>query len=138
MPSTLINTNVLLDVLEDREQWMGWVLRQFRRLAEDGDLIINQIIYGEASVPYAPLALFDGLLPVGLVKREDVPWEAAFMAGKVHKHYRSKGGQKSTTLSDFLIGAHAAVREYRLLTRDAASFRTYFPAVEIIAPDTHP
>lgn len=138
MPSTLIDTNVLLDVLEGRTHWAEWVLRQFERLAQEGDLVINQIVYGEASVPYSSRVLFDQLLPADLVKREEFPWEAAFVAGKVHQQYRSKGGQKRSTLPDFLIGAHAVVNHYRVLTRDAATFRTYFPEIEVIAPDTHP
>jgi predicted nucleic acid-binding protein len=138
MPTTLIDTNVLLDVLEERPQWSAWVLRQFQNLAEDGDLIINQIIYGEASVPYGSLPEFDALLSSDVVKREDFPWEAGFVAGKVHKLYRDGGGQKVSTLPDFLIGAHALVKGYRVLTRDASRFRTYFPKVQLIAPDTHP
>ncbi len=138
MPSTLIDTNVILDVLEERAPWSKWALRQFERLVEDGELIINQIVYGEASVPYASLALFDGVLPVALVKRENLPWDAAFIAGKAHEQYRIRGGQKRSTLPDFFIGAHAAVAGHRVLTRDAAPFRTYFPKVEIIAPDSHP
>lgn len=138
MPSTLIDTNILLDVLEQRQQWLAWVLRQFERLAEDGDLIINQIIYGEASVPYASQSEFDDIFPSEIVKREDFPWAASFIAGKVHQQYRAGGGQKLSTLPDFLIGAHASVKGYRVLTRDAARFRTYFPNVEVIAPDTHP
>ena len=138
MPSTLIDTNILLDVLEQRQQWLAWVLRQFERLASDGDLVINQIIYGEASVPYASADEFDDVFPSGMVTREDFPWEAAFVAGKVHQRYRTGGGQKLSTLPDFLIGAHAAVKGYRVLTRDASRFRFYFPDVEVISPDTHP
>jgi predicted nucleic acid-binding protein len=138
MPSTLIDTNVLLDVLEERAPWSKWALRQFERLVVDGELVINQIIYGEASVPYASLVLFDDVLPAALVKRENLPWDAAFIAGKAHEQYRIRGGQKRSTLPDFFIGAHAAVAGYRVLTRDAAPFRTYFPQLEIIAPDTHP
>ena len=138
MPSTLIDTNVLVDVLEKRLDWADWVLRQFTKLAADGDLVINQIVYGEASVPYSSLEAFDQALQEGWMRREDLPWEAAFIAGKVHQSYRSKGGVKSSVLPDFLIGAHAQFRGYRVLTRDPAGFRTYFPDVEIIAPDTHP
>jgi predicted nucleic acid-binding protein len=138
MPSTLIDTNVLLDVLEERAPWSKWALGQFQRLVGDGDLLINQVIYGEASVPYASLALFDDLLPADLVRRENLPWDATFIAGKAHEQYRKRGGQRRSTLPDFFIGAHAAVSGYRVLTRDAAPFRTYFPEVEVIAPDTHP
>lgn len=138
MPSTLIDTNVLLDVLEERAPWSKWALRQFESLVSDGDLVINQIVYGEASVPCASLALFDETLPASLMKRENLPWDAAFIAGKAHEKYRNRGGQKRSKLPDFFIGAHAAASGYRVLTRDAAPFRTNFPDVEVIAPDTHP
>jgi hypothetical protein len=138
MTSTLIDTNILIDVLERRQPHLEWVRRAFNALAAEGALTINQVIYGEASVPYQSPEKFDAVLDGGWVKREDVPWEAAFRAGKAFETYRRKGGAKLNTLPDFLIGAHAAVKGYRILTRDAARFRSYFPEVEIIAPDTHP
>ncbi len=138
MTSTLIDTNILIDVLESREPFLGWVQRAFARLSEKGPLIINQIIYCEASVPYQSSVLFEAVVGGGWMKREDLPWEAAFRAGKAFEIYRRKGGAKQSALPDFFIGAHAAVKGHRLLTRDAARFRTYFPELEIIAPDTHP
>jgi predicted nucleic acid-binding protein len=137
MTSTLIDTNILIDVLERREPFLGWVQRAFMRLAEKGPLIINQVIYCEASVPYQSATQFDEIVGGGWMKREDVPWEAAFRAGKAFESYRRNGGAKQSALPNFFIGAHAAVKGHRILTRDAALFRTYFPEVEIIAPDTH-
>jgi predicted nucleic acid-binding protein len=138
MQATLIDANILLDVLENRREWAAWAVRQIVKLAEDGDLVINQIIFSEVSVPYESLDAFEEILDPRWVKREDLPWEAAFKAGKVHQIYRAKGGQKLSVLPDFMIGAHAQYKTYRVLTRDPRRFRTYFPDVEIIAPDTHP
>jgi predicted nucleic acid-binding protein len=138
MSTTLLDTNVLIDVLEDRPIWGDWSAKHIEMLARDGDLVINQIIYAEASTPYAPQSAFDERANVAWLKREDLPWDAAFIAAKAHALYREKGGQKVSTLPDFFIGAHATVKGYRLLTRDAARIRAYFPDVYIIAPDTHP
>ena len=138
MTSTIIDTNILVDVLEQRQPYLAWVQRAFTRLSEEGPLVINQVIYGEASVPYPSKEDFDALVLSDLLAREDVPWEAAFRAGKAFDEYRRRGGVRANTLPDFLIGAHAAVKGYRLLTRDGARFRSYFPEVDVIAPDTHP
>jgi predicted nucleic acid-binding protein len=138
MSTTLLDTSTLIDLLEDRPVWGNWASRQIEALASTDRFVINQIVYGEASVPYTPQSDFDDQLDFPWLNKEDLPWDAAFLAAKAHKTYRNKGGLKSTGMPDFFIGAHAAVRGYRLLTRDAARIRTYFPDVEIIAPDTHP
>lgn len=138
MTSTLVDTNILVDVLEEQQPFLDWVRRSLAVLATDGPLVINQVIYGEASVPYPSKEQFDSLLLHGWLSSEDVPWEAAFRAGKAFDEYRMRGGAKLNTLPDFLIGGHASVRNHRVLTRDPARFRTYFPEVEVIAPDTHP
>ena len=138
MTSTLVDTNVLVDVLEERQPFLDWVRRSFSRLSGDGPLVINQVIYGEASVPYESKEEFDSVVLGGWMVQENIPWEAAFRAGKIFDEYRRKGGVKVNTLPDFLIGAHAAVNGYRILTRDGSRFRSYFPEVEVIAPDTHP
>ena len=138
MTSTLIDTNVLVDVIEARPMWSEWAVRQFQRLARDGKLLINQIIYAEASVPYLTIEDFERVMNISLLGREDFPWQAGFRAGKAFQMYRSKGGQKLQVLPDFLIAAHAAVSGHRLLTRDGTRFAEYFPEVEIITPETHP
>jgi predicted nucleic acid-binding protein len=68
--------------------------------------------------------------------REPIPFEAAFLAGKAFQTYRKQGGSRRSPLPDFFIGAHAAIAGHRLLTRDIARYRTYFPKLPLIAPST--
>ena len=104
----------------------------------EGSLVINQIVYAEiASELDNQTALNEVLILLG-IELEHVPFEACFDAGHAHRAYRKRGGRRERVLRDFLIGAHAATKRYRILTRDAARYRTYFSNVEIIAPDTHP
>jgi predicted nucleic acid-binding protein len=138
MSTTLLDANVLIDLLEERPQWFDWSAKHIEAIAGEGELLINQIIYAEVSVPYDPQPAFDERLNLPWLRREDLPWDAAFLAAKAHRSYREKGGSKLITLPDFFVGAHAAFKGYRLLTRDAARIRSYFPTVDIIAPDTHP
>ena len=138
MTSTLIDTNVLVDVIEMRPVWSDWATHQLENLAANGSLVINQITYAEASVPYADNAEFDRIINSVWLERENLPWGAAFRAAKAFQDYRRRGGVRLQSLPDFFIGAHAAFKNYRLLTRDASRFRTYFPELDIIAPDTHP
>ncbi len=97
-------------------------------------LMINPIIYAEVSINWPSVEDMDAILPVDILGREEIPYEAAFLAGKCFATYRRRGGLKRSPLPDFFIGAHAAVRGYGLLTRDTARYRTYFPTIEIITP----
>jgi hypothetical protein len=96
--------------------------------------VINPIIYAEVSIGYTRVEHMEAVLPAERFRRETLPYEAAFLAGKSFVAYRRRGGGRTSPLRDFYIGAHAAVRGYRLLTRDAARYRTHFPTVELIAP----
>ncbi len=138
MTSTLIDTNVFIDVIEQRPKWIGWALKRLEALSMSGTLVINQVTYGEASIPYEDENLFATSVNVEWIAKEDLPWSASFRAGKAFQMYRARGGSRQMILPDFFIGAHAAVKRYRVITRDGARFRTYFPEVEVIAPDTHP
>jgi predicted nucleic acid-binding protein len=138
MTSTLIDTNVLVDVIEVRPGWSEWAARQFSKLAIEGDLLINQIVYAEASVPYATIEDFELVVNTSLLRREELPWAAGFRAAKAFQQYRRNGGPRLQLLPDFLIAAHAAVNGHRLLTRDGSRFASYFPELEIISPGTHP
>jgi predicted nucleic acid-binding protein len=138
MTSTLIDSNVLIDVLEQRLEWIGWVTSKLEQLSQTGTLVINQIAYGEASIPYDQEDVFATTVDTGWVVREDLPWSATFRAGKAFRQYRERGGVRDMILPDFFIGAHASVKGYKVLTRDGPRFRTYFPEIEVIAPDTHP
>lgn len=101
-----------------------------------GRLAINPIIYAEVSTGFDTIEALDDALPVSNFQREILPYDAGFLAAKAFLAYRKRGGQRRSPPPDFYIGAHAAVRKYRLLTRDAARYRTYFPAMDLIAPDT--
>jgi predicted nucleic acid-binding protein len=125
---------VILDVAYADPQWRAWSEAAIEQAAEETVLVINPIIYAEVSIGYARLEHVEAVLPVDRFRREALPYEAAFLAGKSFLTYRRRGGRRTSPLPDFYIGAHAAVRAYRLLTRDATRYRTYFPAVELIAP----
>jgi predicted nucleic acid-binding protein len=138
MTSTLIDTNVFLDVVEMRPLWFEWSSRMVMRARRNGDVVVNPVVYAEASLPYESESAFSKFVDDAGFLKEDLPWACAFVAAKAHVLYRDRGGVRSTTLPDFFIGAHASMRSYTLLTRDTGRFRTYFPTLDIIAPDTHP
>jgi len=130
----LVDSNVILDVAYADPQWRAWSEAAIEQAAEETVLVINPIIYAEVSIGYARLEHVEAVLPVDRFRREALPYEAAFLAGKSFLTYRRRGGRRTSPLPDFYIGAHAAVRAYRLLTRDATRYRTYFPTVQLIAP----
>ena len=130
----LVDTNVLVDVLEDDPQWADWSIGQLRAQAKVHELAINAVIYAEISLSFSTLEALDRTVAtLGLAMRE-LPRPALFLAGKAFAQYRKRGGGKAQVLSDFFIGAHAAVEGWPLLTRDAIRFRTYFPSLQVIAP----
>lgn len=137
--SILVDSNVLIDVVQPTGEWRDWSLEQIRKLGGNFNLVINAIIYSEVSAKFESRAGLDAVLPPGRFIREELSFDAAFLAGKVHARYRGHDvNRRQPTLPDFFIGAHALVKGHRLLTRDARRYRSYFPEVEIIAPDTHP
>ena len=132
---TLIDSNVLLDVLTEDDVWLTWSLDALAAAAEKGPLLINPIIYSEVSTRFSRIEDLEDALPTTDYLRSPLPWEAAFLAGKAFLEYKRHRGQCSSTLPDFFIGAHAAVAELTLLSRDASRFRTYFPTVQLVAPN---
>ena len=134
MTPVLVDSNVLLDVATDDPVWRAWSGEILERMADEAVLVINPLVYAEVSVGFDDIETLEDALPADLYRREDLPYEAAFLAGKVFLAYRRGGGTKRSPLPDFYIGAHAAVAGYRLLTRDATRYRTYFPTLELIAP----
>jgi predicted nucleic acid-binding protein len=131
----LVDSNVLLDVFEPDADWYEWSSESIVRCATHGRLVINHVVFAEVSVGFASVETLDAKLPRSLYERALLPWEAAFLAGKAFVEYRRAGGVRTSPLPDFYIGAHAAVTGMALLTRDASRYRTYFPTVELIAPD---
>ena len=132
--ATLVDSSVLLDVLTEDAAWAQWSGDALAQARDGGRLVINPIVYAEVSTGFGRIEDLDDAVPAGDFEREPLPFEAGFVAGKAFLTYRKRGGQRRSPLPDFYIGAHAAVRRYRLLTRDAARYRTYFPSVELIAP----
>jgi predicted nucleic acid-binding protein len=135
--TVLVDSNVLLDILIPDPRWESWSSQALIRAAESSLLAINPVIYAEVSIGFDRIEELDEALPEEL-EREELPWDAAFLAGKAFLSYRRRRGSKSRTLPDFFIGAHAAVRGYTLLTRDTDRFRSYFPTLSILTPDAGP
>lgn len=132
----LVDTNVLVDVLEDDPQWADWSIGHLRAQSQIRRLAINPIIYAELSLTFSTVeALDQTIADLGLVMVE-LPRPALFLAGKAFVRYRRQGGTKINVLADFFIGAHAAVSGYALLSRDTRRYKTYFTDVKLIAPDT--
>ncbi len=133
-PGILVDSNVLLDVLTEDENWFDWSAGQLARCSEYGFLGINPIVYSEVSIGFKKIEDLEAVLPQAYFTYLDLPYEAAFLAGKCFVRYRRAGGSKRSPLPDFYIGAHAAVEGMMLLTRDKGRYRTYFPALSIICP----
>jgi predicted nucleic acid-binding protein len=132
--STLVDSNVLLDLVGRDPIWSAWSLVSLNEARREGRVAINPIVYAEISIGYETAAECDRVFPESRLDRLPLPWEAAFVAGKAFLEYRRAGGTRTSPLPDFFIGAHAAVARLRLLTRDPTRYRTYFPSVELIAP----
>jgi predicted nucleic acid-binding protein len=134
MSTVIVDSNVLLDIFTEDSRWLSWSSKALERIANDSRIVINPVIYGEVSIRFEMIEELDEALPPAIFEREDIPYEAAFLAGKAYLAYRRQAGTKSSLLPDFYVGAHAAIRGYRVLTRDVARYRTYFPKLVLIAP----
>ena len=131
----LVDTNVLVDVLEDDPEWADWSIGQLRAQSKIHRLVINPVIYAELSLTFSTVETLDRAVnDLGLAVIE-IPRPALFLAGKAFVRYRRQGGKKNSVLADFFIGAHAAVSRYPILTRDTRRYSTYFSGVNLIAPD---
>jgi predicted nucleic acid-binding protein len=131
---TLVDSNVILDVVTEDADWVDWSASMLARAARDGRLVVNPLIYAEVSCGYTRIEDLDEALPAAYFTREPLPWAAAFLAARAFVNYRRRGGTRTAPLPDFYIGAHAALAGYTLLTRDPRRYRTYFPKLRLIAP----
>lgn len=135
---TIPDSNVVLDLLLADKDWRDWSFRLLAQCKAEGALVLTPIVFAEIAAEFRSYErAHDTISGLGFL-RDDIPYEAAYLAGRAHISYRARGGSRDRTLPDFLIGAHAAVKGYRLLTRDQSRYRSYFPNLTIIAPDTHP
>lgn len=134
--AVLVDTSVILDVATCDPHWYEWSSTKLGHYSDQDLLCINIIIYTEVSVGYQRIEEVEEALPPILFRRIPIPWEALFLAGKAFIKYRRRGGNKLRPLPDFYIGAHAAVDQLLLLTRDPQRVKSYFPTVQVIAPDS--
>lgn len=133
---TLVDTNVLLDLVTDHPEWSDWSLARLEEAALAGPILINGVIYAETSIRYSRIEDLDAMLAEARIELAPVPRSALFLAGKVFQHYRIAGGTRTGVLPDFFIGAHASIEGWPLLTRDTSRYRSYFPKLRLISPES--
>jgi predicted nucleic acid-binding protein len=131
---TLIDTNVVIDVLLEDPQWFAWSALLLKLRADRGPVFINDIVYAELAARFQHEASLDEALGIMDVALHRLPKPALFLAGQAFRRYRAAGGPRTSLIADFIIGAHAAAARIPILTRDPRRYRTYFPDVELIAP----
>ena len=129
----LVDTNVWIDCMDERSPSHGWALDQLQACSERSPLHVNLIVYTELLVPGPDVALLDDMLDVYETIRSPLPWACAGLAAKAFGLYRSRGGSRPKPLPDFYIGAHAAVANLSVLTRDASGYRSYFPRLRLLS-----
>lgn len=134
MSATLIDTNVLLDVVTADPVWADWSVAALDAAAAAGPIWINDVVYAELSVGFVSIESLDGMLRDAQIDLAPMPRPALFLAGKAFSNYRAAGGARIGVLPDLFVGAHAAVAGWGLLTRDTRRYRTYFPTVNLITP----
>ncbi len=132
---TFVDTNIFLDVTNRDATWLQWSRARLVDAMDNGGLVLNQIVYAELAAGFSLRETLDIMLKPWAVRNENLPWDAAFMAGKAFVQYRRSGGSRTMPLPDFFIGAHAAIRGYRLLTRDRRTYVRFFPTLTVIAPE---
>jgi predicted nucleic acid-binding protein len=130
----LVDTNVLVDVLQDDPEWADWSITQLRAQSRVHRLAINPIIYAELSLTFSTVEALDKVIDGMALAMLEIPKPALFLAGKAFVQYRRRSGVKTNVLGDFFIGAHAAVGRVPVLTRDARRYQTYFPSVRLVTP----
>lgn len=131
----LVDSCVIIDLLEDDPRWANWSQQQLVSAAFRDSLAINAVIYAEISVGFGSIEQVDDMLTATQIAVEAIPREALFLAGKAYRRYKRLGGTRTGTLPDFFIGAHAAVLDIPLLTRDIGRYGAYFPTLQLISPD---
>jgi predicted nucleic acid-binding protein len=138
MPATLVDSCVLIDVLADDPTWADWSIQKLEALGGQAPLVINPLILAEISPRFARASDLEAALDILPLQKQALPWDAAFLAGQAFKVYRQSKGMQRSPMPDFYIGAHALLAGMRLLTRDAKRYRTYFPKLHVVCPESSP
>jgi predicted nucleic acid-binding protein len=131
----MLDTNVLLDILTADPRWLDWSQAQFRKASAEGPIPINPVLYAELAASFESREELDHWLRPTLFKRLPLPYEAGFRASRAFLAYRRAGGNRTSPLPDFYIGAHAEHADLILVTRDVGRYQTYFPKVKLITPE---
>jgi predicted nucleic acid-binding protein len=131
----LVDSNVLIDILQEDEEWFSWSSARLAPLVDARRLVLDPIVYAEVSIAFASIEDLEAAIGGFGFERQPLPWEAGFLAGKAFERYRRRGGVKRSPLPDFYIGAHAAIAGLKLLTRDPRRYREYYPGLKLIAPE---
>jgi len=132
--AVMVDSCVFLDIFTHDHHWFDWSAKVLADAADAGTIVLNPVIYAEISIRFTRIEELEALLPPDIFEVRPIPREAAFLAGKCFLNYRRRGGRKSLPLPDFFIGAHAAVEQLSLITRDAHRFQEYFPGLRLISP----
>ena len=130
---TLVDSSVLLDLFSDDPDWAEWSADHLAIAFDTGPVAINPLIFAELSLGFDRIEDLEGALPDRIL-REDLPWEAAFLAGRCFLRYRRGGGSRRSPLPDFYIAAHAATTGRALLTRDRPRHLDLLPMLLVISP----
>ena len=128
----LVDTNVWVDCIDTASAWHDWAVEQLQVCSEKAPLHVNLIIYTELLVPGPDVGALDALLDVYDTLRSPLPWSCAGLAARAFGLYRRRGGTRLAPLPDFFIGAHAAVANLCVLTRDPAPYTSYFPRLKVL------
>ena len=130
----LVDSNIIIDVIGDDPRWADWSITQLRQQSQVHELTINPIVYAELSLSFKNVAQLDKVIADMQIVFAELPRVALFLAAHAFAAYKRRGGAKLNVLPDFFVGAHAVAAGCALLTRDVARYRTYFPRVELVAP----
>ena len=129
----LVDTNVFVDVIHRDPIWLDWSLRELSK-AKQNTILTNFVVYAELHTHNTAGPHIDAFLEKLSVQVMDLSRPAAQLAAQAFKAYRQRGGTKTGVLPDFFIGAHAQADGFKLLTRDAGRYKTYFPKIKLICP----
>ena len=97
MPATLVDSNVILDVLTEDPDWLDWSASALARQADAGSLVVNPVIYAEVAARFERIEDLEEALPVEYYRRDPLPWEAAFLAGRCFVRYPA--GRRAAALA---------------------------------------
>jgi predicted nucleic acid-binding protein len=134
MNAVLVDSSIVLDLFTADALYCERSMALLSIWGATHELCIDDIVYAEVSVGFGRIEMLDQALTGSGFRHLPIPKEALFLAGKAFMGYRRRGGARLSPLPDFFIGAHAAVADIPLLTRDPQRIRACYPTVRILEP----